>query len=73
MSVGMFGKMCYFYHQNLKIDGRAVPFEVRYLLFIGILLICQSFYTLGEIVIPCLLLVCFDDAMHGIYASNVDT
>ncbi len=27
-------------------------------------------YTLkGEIVIPCLLSVCFDDAMHWIYAS----
>ncbi len=26
--------------------------------------------TLGEIVIPCLLSVCFDDAMHGIYASH---
>ena len=25
--------------------------------------------TLGEIVIPCLLSVCFDDAMHGIYVS----
>ncbi len=30
--------------------------------------------TLGEIVIPCLLSVCFDDAMHGIYAPYfVDT
>ena len=26
-------------------------------------------YTLGEIIIPCLLSVCFDDAMHVIYAS----
>ena len=31
--------------------------------------ICWKNYTLGEIVIPYLLLVCFDDAMHGIYAS----
>ncbi len=28
-----------------------------------------SINTLGGIVIPCLLSVCFDDAMHGIYAS----
>ncbi len=32
--------------------------------------ICRDcLYTLGEIVIPCLLSLCFDDAMHGIYAS----
>ncbi len=26
----------------------------------------DTYSTLGEIVIPCLLSVCFDDAMHGI-------
>ncbi len=31
---------------------------------------CVVVYTLGEIVIPCLLLVCFDDAIHGICASS---